>query len=484
MGKTTWKQVVYDTADAYREATGTTDKIPIGELADRVRQGGGGAENLDAELTAQEQVVAEQFELLENRALYDIQEVTLNPVPEGSVHEFADFLVSKVTLNPYEGSEGLYVWKKEDSYVFDPVNTVDGTKYIINITNANFDFAEVTIDTFLNISWNVHIAGNSTITGNLKIVKLNGDYVLQWNGAGGIGGGVYDPSKGTITFTNDGSFAQTVATSKFSKEGSVSYVVSNNPTAYPNGGRVEGYWYEIINFVSKIVTWSGGTDAEIADMIKLADSGVIKLTDYWTVGDVRTVELSTGSAQFVLMHAGGYELNEATAGGRTECSFIVGVKNCISTQKMNNSNTNSGSWNNSAGRTWCNNTFRNSIPETLRNIFKQFKVKTAASYNGTTLQTTVDYFTFPAAQEIHGGTANVHVYCNATEFAAMFQYNWYKTKSNRAKTVSDTNLSSANWWSRSPYYNGADSFCMTDTNGDPYRAVASTSMYVSPVGCI
>ena len=144
MAKTTWKQVVYDTADAYREATGTTDKIPVGELADRVRQGGGGKEDLDAELTLQETLLAEQVELLEGKAVYDVQEITLDPVPEGSVHEFYDFVASKVTLNPFQGNTGLYVWKKYGKGKTDknlPAGYVqldyiksDGTQYI----NAGF----------------------------------------------------------------------------------------------------------------------------------------------------------------------------------------------------------------------------------------------------------------------------------------------------------------------------------------------------------
>lgn len=38
---TTWKQVVLDTADAVREANGSTAKIPVGQLADKVRAGAG-----------------------------------------------------------------------------------------------------------------------------------------------------------------------------------------------------------------------------------------------------------------------------------------------------------------------------------------------------------------------------------------------------------------------------------------------------------
>ena len=71
----------------------------------------------------------------------------------------------------------------------------------------------------------------------------------------------------------------------------------------------------------KIVTWAGGTDEEIVKMVAAADAGLINLSDYWVVGDTRTVQLSAMSAtgvgesheaqevDLVLMHAGVYELN-------------------------------------------------------------------------------------------------------------------------------------------------------------------------------
>ena len=39
----------------------------------------------------------------------------------------------------------------------------------------------------------------------------------------------------------------------------------------------------------EIVTWSGGTDEQVAAMINAAHNGDINLTDYWSVGDVRTI---------------------------------------------------------------------------------------------------------------------------------------------------------------------------------------------------
>ena len=49
-------------------------------------------------------------------------------------------------------------------------------------------------------------------------------------------------------------------------------------------------------FNPSLVTWAGGTDEEIVKMVQLADEGKINLSDYWAVGDTRTVQLSAMSA--------------------------------------------------------------------------------------------------------------------------------------------------------------------------------------------
>ena len=250
----------------------------------------------------------------------------------------------------------------------------------------------------------------------------------------------------------------------------------------------------------KIVTWANGTDEEIVAMVEAADQGVINLSDYWAVGDIRTVQLSAMSAtgvgeshaaqqvDLVLMHAGGYDLNAAVASGRTKCSFVVGLKDSLAEAGyMNSSNTNSGSWNGSARRTWCNNVFRNAIPSTLRAIFKQFKTVTAQTYNGSTNQTSVDYFALPAAKEVFGGSASSAGsgtrYSNLTEFNALFQFDYYKTSSNRVKKLGKTG-SANNWWERSPNCNYSYLFCYVHSDGATYSDSASSSIGLAPFGCI
>ena len=279
----------------------------------------------------------------------------------------------------------------------------------------------------------------------------------------------------------------------------IEYVVSDNPNKYPNDGELNGYYYEKM-FDPSLVTWAGGTDEEIVKMVQLADQGLINLSDYWAVGDTRTVQLSSMSAtgvgeshsaqevDLVLMHAGGYELNEAVASGRTTCSFIVGQKYSLATAGyMNSSDTNSGSWNGSARRTWCNSVYKNALPSTLLPIFKQFKTITAQTYNGSTNQESVDYFALPAAKEVFGGSATsaggATSHSNLNEFNALFQFDYYKTSSNRVKKLGKTG-SANHWWERSPIYSNSSYFCNVHPDSTANYNSALGDSGLAPFGCI
>ena len=234
----------------------------------------------------------------------------------------------------------------------------------------------------------------------------------------------------------------------------------------------------------KTVTWASGTDTEIANMVEAADAGIISLSDYWTVGDVRSISLSAMSAtgvgeshsaqkaDFVLMNKGGKTLASGTT-----CSFIVGMKNCLATTGyMNSSDTISGGWDSCARRTWCNSVFRNSIPSALRGIFKQFKNVTANGSSSTTA-TSTDYFALPSEKEVFGSVT----YANSTAESSNSQFAWYKTSSNRVKKV---NGSASNWWERSPTSGTSGRFCVFGFDGSANYTDARSTTGISPFGCI
>ena len=273
----------------------------------------------------------------------------------------------------------------------------------------------------------------------------------------------------------------------------INFVVDNDLNKYPsNGLHTDGYWYELYGKPPvKTVTWADGTDAEIVAMVNAADNGEINLADYWAVGDERQVTLSAMSATgvgeshaqqtvtFVLMNAGGKTLANAAASGRTECNFIVGMKNGLAeTGYMNSSNTNSGGWETCKRRTWCNDVFRNAIPSTLRDIFKQH-LNVTANGNSTTTATSTDYFALPAEKEVFGSKT----YADSTAEASLSQFEYYKTSANRIKKTGDSG-SAGRWWERSPGSGYSGSVCRVGSDGTAGISDATKANLLAPFGCI
>ena len=252
-------------------------------------------------------------------------------------------------------------------------------------------------------------------------------------------------------------------------------------------------------------TFAAATDAEIADMVARADAGEIDLYDDcgWRVGQEHTIELSAitasgtydnitwsvGESQapqtvtLVLMQKGLYELVDSVLDKeeqtRTTCSFVVGIKECFSTRGyINATQTNVGSWNESSRRNWCNGGLRSAIPETLRPVFKKFKTITAQTYNGSTNQTSEDYFALFSEKEVVG-QASIG---NATEAAALTQIEYYQTAANRIKT-NDQNTA-VEWWMRSPTLSWNTRFITINPSGEATYGNANGNNYISPFGCL
>ena len=266
----------------------------------------------------------------------------------------------------------------------------------------------------------------------------------------------------------------------------IEYVVSDNNAEYPADGIKDGYYYKFI--INQAYSWANATDAVIVSMVAAADAGEIDLSQYWAVGDERTVHLSAMSAtgvgeshieqdvKLVILNKGG----KALLNGK-ECNFIVGLKNVLKEfGYMNSSNTNSGSWNSCARRTWCNNTFKNSIPTTLLPIFKQHVNKTATEYNISSLTDSTDWFALAAEIEVFGSrTYSPNVEANGS----LSQFEYYKTAANRIKTFGEGGENTY-WWERSPYYANSYSFCYVNGSNTANFGYAHSANGLAPFGCI
>ena len=234
----------------------------------------------------------------------------------------------------------------------------------------------------------------------------------------------------------------------------------------------------------KIVTWADGTDEQIAAMVAAADAGEIDLSDYWSAGDTRTVQLSAMLAdgvseshaaqgvQFVLTDPGHYTL----ANGKP-CNFVVLQKDSLNeTGYMNSTRTSSGGWNECLRRTWCNSAYRNAIPSTLRGIFKQFTTY-AANGTGSSSVASSDYFALFSEKEVFGST----YFANSSAESKNSQLTWFKTSSNRSKMV---NGIGKYWWERSLSGGRSEYFCRVAPGGYADWNRMNYSYGLAPFGCI
>ena len=243
------------------------------------------------------------------------------------------------------------------------------------------------------------------------------------------------------------------------------------------------------------ITWADGTDEEICAMVEAADQGKINLADYWSVGDIRTVQLSamaaTGveeshaaqTATLVLMDktCTGLTFATATSGGKTKPSFIVGLKNSLAEAGyMNAMRTNANGWSGSERRTWCNNVFRMAIPSGLRGIFKQFKWKQGqGGGNSSGLLETTDYFGFAPEKAVFGS----NTYSFADEAALYAQWAWYQTAANRIKKKGESGSTNF-WWECSPLSGYSYHFCSVNSDGSANGNLANVNGGLAPFGCI
>lgn len=149
MAQTTWKQVVLDTADAYREANGTTEKIPVGQLADKVRAGAGTPYEGDNPLTIGQAGFTFPAKTLLKDGLQIINGVNGEDLTDTAadqttaVTELLKMVNRKIAMN---NGEGQYVWKKltaEGGEFIDFVVSSDAETYPDGATHADGYWYEI-----------------------------------------------------------------------------------------------------------------------------------------------------------------------------------------------------------------------------------------------------------------------------------------------------------------------------------------------------
>lgn len=220
-------------------------------------------------------------------------------------------------------------------------------------------------------------------------------------------------------------------------------------------------------------------DADWATIALLSQNGTI--SDYYNVGDEKTITLSTGEqATLVIMGFNHDDLSD----GSGKAGVTFGMKNLLATSyRMNQSSSNVGGWNNSVMSTETMPALFNQLPLDLQAMVKSVNKKSMSGGRSTTIITSIDKIFLFARVEIDGTTTSGYA-------GEGTQYEYWKTvkdgtvAANRVKYLSNGSGSAAIWWLRSPYVSNGSYFMYIGQSGNISSSLASNALRVCFGFCV
>ena len=250
-----------------------------------------------------------------------------------------------------------------------------------------------------------------------------------------------------------------------------------------------------------------------ADIKSVSDAGTG--ATYWNVGDYKNIQIS-GTVKGMYLNSTvrafilGFNHNSAKEGanrihfqiGKTTsgtdiafCDSNYGPTASSEGFQMNPSNTNSGGWKESYGRTTLlgnsgtpteppANSFMAALPADLRAVMKTVTKYTDNRGGGNNVSSavtaTTDYLFFLAEFEVHGARYKA----NENEKNYQAQYDYYKAGNSKVKYRHDNTGTAVTHWCRSAKFDRSTLFCAVGTNGTPGNYGANLSGGLAPGFCV
>lgn len=246
-------------------------------------------------------------------------------------------------------------------------------------------------------------------------------------------------------------------------EGEIGYDTTSKVTKIGDGSTP---WKALPFFATTDLSFSKASWGQIA---ALSEGG--SASKYFSVGDEKTIELTTGEEITLVIL--GFNHDDLASGGKA--GITIGMKNLLATRyAMNSSSINAGGWDQSKMRTETMQTLLAQLPSDLRNSIKQVNKKATAGGASTTITTSSDKLFLFSEVEIDGTTTAG--YADEGE-----QYEYWKTikdgtiAADRIKYLSNGGGSADYWWLRSPYVSTSTTFrCIISTG-----IVSHNSAYIT-----
>ena len=238
-------------------------------------------------------------------------------------------------------------------------------------------------------------------------------------------------------------------------------------------------WDEIVEIAKAI-----SNDTSITDDSETATVTVNGVQKTLNVGDKTTLD----GKKVRILGFNHDELVDPSAYGTITATGKAGISfeyvDFLTSTGMNNSNDNSGGWNDSILRKTLNITTYNSL--SIKSNIKKVKKDYIPTYDVASIQKTEDYLWLLSCGEIwdNGYKANYRGYAITTEGK---QYKYYKTNLGSMVYNTSNNItkkpsasSSKWWWLRSPHFGDSSHFCCAGTAGISSFSYAGESGGVAP----
>ena len=215
-------------------------------------------------------------------------------------------------------------------------------------------------------------------------------------------------------------------------------------------------------------------------------------TSKYNVGDTRTINLGTtlGEHTVRIANMSACPTGDNALASQTACGFVIEFADIISNQKMNDINTNSGGWEDSAMRTYVNGTIYDALVSAIGDTNKTMIIDTTVvsghESGKTTNYTTTDKVYLLSTREVWGKkeTFNQIDNDNADGDTITRQLDYYENKNVSTRRYSGAKKqyggSYKEWLLRSAVSTNTNQFCSVQTNGDWIRCAGSYTRGVSP----
>ena len=220
--------------------------------------------------------------------------------------------------------------------------------------------------------------------------------------------------------------------------------------------------------------WAVGDCKEVTMNGKVSDG--LTLTNYtawvYIIGFNHNTEKEGNSIAF-------QGFKTAQTGGTDVCLVDSGYdsnKTSGTWFNMNNTDTNSGGWQESLMRKNIVPLIKSAFPSDLQAVIKSSTIFTAPNTGNIELTATQDEVFLLAEYEVFG----TRTYASTQEPNYLKQYSYYSTGNSKKKYKHSATSTEAKWWTRSPYSAYSGHFCYVHTNGISSANYASYSWGVAP----